>query len=119
MKKLLFLLTTFILATFVITACGDGEAENNNANSNDDSEALSEESLKVGVTAGPHEEFFDIVKDLAAEDGLEIELVTFSDYVMPNTALAEGEIDMNSYQHEPFLIEYNEDRSEERRVGKE
>ena len=59
MKKLLLLLTTFILATFVLTACGDGEAENNNANSNDNSEALSEESLKVGVTAGPHEEFFD------------------------------------------------------------
>src|SRR5699024_12269969 len=92
LKKLLLLLTTFILATFVLTACGDGEAENNNANSNDNSEALREESLKDGITAGPHEEFFDIVRDLAAEDGLEIEFVTFSDYVMPNTELAESKI---------------------------
>ncbi len=106
MKKIILLLTSLILTTVVLTACG-GETEEKSH------EALSEESLKIGVTAGPHEEFFEIVKDLAKEDGLDIELVVFSDYIIPNTALAEGEIDLNSYQHEPFLLEFNEDHNTE------
>ena len=102
MKKLLLLLTTLILATVVLTGCGSDEAE-------DTEEGLSDESLKIGVVSGPDEQNFEIVKELAKEDGLELELVAFSDYIMPNTALDEGEIDLNSYQHEPFLDEYNED----------
>ena len=108
MKKIILLLASLILTTFVLTACG-GEAEEKEKGH----EALSEESLKIGVTAGPHEEFFEIVKDLAKEDDLDIELVVFSDYIIPNTALAEGEIDLNSYQHEPFLLEFNEDHNTE------
>lgn len=108
MKKIILLLASLILTTVVLTACG-GEAEEKEKGH----EALSEESLKIGVTAGPHEEFFEIVKDLAKEDDLDIELVVFSDYIIPNTALAEGEIDLNSYQHEPFLLEFNEDHNTE------
>lgn len=108
MKKIILLLASLILTTVVLTACG-GEAEEKEKGN----EALSEESLKIGVTAGPHEEFFEIVKDLAKEDDLDIELVVFSDYIIPNTALAEGEIDLNSYQHEPFLLEFNEDHNTE------
>ena len=108
MKKLLLLLTTLVLATVLLTGCGDGEAEENEEGEEEKS-GLSDESLKVGVTGGPHELIFEVIQDLAIEDGLDIELVVFSDYIMPNTALDEGEIDLNSYQHEPFLDEYNED----------
>ncbi|HLR59711.1 MAG TPA: MetQ/NlpA family ABC transporter substrate-binding protein [Pseudogracilibacillus sp.] len=105
MKKLLLLLSSLVLATVILTGCSGGEAEE----SKEEESGLSDESLKVGVTGGPHELIFEVVQDLAKEDGLDLELVVFSDYIMPNTALDEGEIDLNSYQHGPFLDEYNDD----------
>ena len=61
------------------------------------------ESIKVGVSAGTHEQVFEVVRDIAAEKGLEIEIVTFNDYVLPNEALSLGDLDANSFQHEPYL----------------
>src|SRR5699024_9383585 len=103
----------------VLAACGGSSDDGASSDSDDnaasdenvagDDNALSEEKLVVGVTGGPHEEVFEIVKELAAEDGLEIEIKVFSDYIMPNTALDEGELDANSYQHKPFMDKFNED----------
>lgn len=66
--------------------------------------------LKVGVTPGPHEELMEVVQEILAEQGVDIEIITFSDYVTPNLALDEGDIDVNSYQHEPFLLQMVNDR---------
>ncbi len=66
--------------------------------------------LRVGVTPGPHEELMEVVQEILAEQGVEIQIITFSDYVTPNLALDEGDIDVNSYQHEPFLVQMVEDR---------
>lgn len=61
-------------------------------------------ALKVGVTSGPHEQIFEVVRTVAERDhGLRIEIVSFSDYVMPNAALDAGDLDANSFQHGPFL----------------
>lgn len=98
MRKNLFILVSIILLFTIITACG-----------NNDGGALSEDKILVGVTGGPHEEIFEIVKEVAAKDGLDIEIKVFSDYIMPNTALGEGELDANSYQHKPFMDKFNED----------
>ncbi|WP_102028356.1 MetQ/NlpA family ABC transporter substrate-binding protein [Salirhabdus sp. Marseille-P4669] len=100
MKKVLGLLSGLLFVT-VLTACG-GEKE---------TQTLSEDKLKIGVTAGPHEEIMEKVKEVAAKDGLEIEIEVISDYITPNTALAEGDLDANSYQHKPFLDQMNEDRN--------
>jgi len=59
--------------------------------------------LKIGVTAGPHAQIFEQVKRIAEKDGLKIQIVEFSDYIQPNAALAAGDLDANSYQHQPFL----------------
>lgn len=67
-------------------------------------------SLKIGVTPGPHAEIMEVVKKKAAEDGLKIEVIEFSDYIQPNVALNNGEIDVNSYQHQPFLDAQVKDR---------
>src|SRR5699024_3662449 len=111
-KKLIILASTILLLT-ILAACGGSNDDGDNADKADDGDdntnALSEEKLVVGVTGGPHEEVFEIVKELAADDGLEIEIKVFSDYIMPNTALAEGELDVNSYQHKPFMEKFNED----------
>lgn len=66
--------------------------------------------LKVGVTAGPHAQIFEEVKKVAAKDGLNIKIVEFSDYVQPNAALAAGDLDVNSYQHQPYLDAQVRDR---------
>ncbi|GAB3627768.1 dioxygenase [Pandoraea terrae] len=69
-----------------------------------------ETHLKVGVTAGPHAQIFEVVKKVAAKDGLNIKVVEFSDYVQPNAALASGDLDVNSYQHQPYLDAQVKDR---------
>ncbi|AVT80270.1 MetQ/NlpA family ABC transporter substrate-binding protein [Rhodopseudomonas palustris] len=61
------------------------------------------ETIRVGVTAGPHAEIIDVVKKVAAERGLDIKPVEFTDYVVPNQALAQKELEANSFQHEPYL----------------
>jgi len=62
-------------------------------------------TIVVGVSPGAHEEVMEFVKNLAAKQGLNVKIVTFNDYILPNAALAEGDLDLNCYQHEPFLTE--------------
>lgn len=99
MKKII----TFVLVLFVaslLTAC----AENT-------SEELSSEHLKVGVTAGPHEQIMEKVAELAEAEGLTIDIEVFTEYVMPNIALDEGDLDVNSFQHKPYLDNFKSDRN--------
>src|SRR5690242_21525949 len=73
--------------------------------------AAAAETLKVGVTAGPHAEIMEVVKKVAAaQEGLDLRIVEFSDYIQPNAALAIGDLDLNSYQHQPFLDQQVKDR---------
>ena len=61
-------------------------------------------TLKVGVIAGPEAELMETAKTVAAQQSdLKIKLITFSDYSMPNTALDDGSIDANVFQHQPYL----------------
>ena len=57
----------------------------------------------MGVTAGPHAEVMEEVAKEAAKQGITIKVVEFNDYVQPNKALAEGDLDMNSMQHQPYM----------------
>ena len=72
--------------------------------------AFADESIKVGVTGGPHAQIMDVVKTVAAKNGLNIKIIEFSDYVQPNAALAGGDLDANSYQHDPYLQAQVKDR---------
>jgi len=69
-----------------------------------------ERPLKVGVTAGVHAEIMEVVKRAAERSGLKIQIVEFTDYIQPNAALDQGELDANSYQHQPFLDQQIKDR---------
>ncbi len=66
--------------------------------------------LRIGVTPGPHAEILEKVKPLAAQKGLDLKITEFSDYVVPNQALDAGELDANSFQHEPYLDNQVNDR---------
>mgnify|MGYP001186353493 CR=1 FL=1 len=68
------------------------------------------ETIRVGVSAGPHAEVLDVVAKEAAKAGLTLEVIEFTDYVLPNAALAAGEIEANSFQHQPYLDKQIEDR---------
>ena len=72
--------------------------------------AHAEDTIKVGVTGGPHAQIMDVVKTVAAKNGLNIKIIEFSDYVQPNAALAGGDLDANSYQHDPYLQAQVKDR---------
>lgn len=100
MKKLLTLLTLSLLVA-VLAACG-GTSQG---------QELAEDELTIGVTAGPHEQIMEKVAEVAAEQGLTINIEVFTEYVMPNVALAEGDLDANSFQHLPYLDNFKEDRN--------
>ena len=68
------------------------------------------ETIKVGVTPGPHAQILEKVKEVAAKDDLDIEILEFTDYVVPNQALNDGDLNANSFQHKPYLDNQIADR---------
>lgn len=68
------------------------------------------QTLRIGVTPGPHAQILEAVKPIAAKKGLDIKIVEFSDYVIPNEALSAGELEANSFQHQPYLDNQKKDR---------
>ncbi|WP_036602461.1 methionine ABC transporter substrate-binding lipoprotein MetQ [Olivibacter sitiensis] len=97
-KKRLFLFAAFI-GLFLLHACG-GRSKNDNP-----------KYLKVGITSGPEREIAEAAqKEAKAKYDLDVELVTFNDYVVPNEALNQGDIDINAFQHVPYLEEQAKQR---------
>ena len=99
LKKLTAGTLAVFAAAALLAGCG-GEKK---------TEKAPEEKKKivVGITPGYSEEIMEFVKDEAKKQGLDVELKVFSDYVTPDQALAQKEIDLNSFQHGPFLDAFN------------
>lgn len=91
MKRILALLLVLILIA-TLTACG----------------AKEESVVKVGVT-GSESEVWNHIKDELAKEGIKLEIVSFSDYTRPNLALADGEVDINAFQHYAFFENFIEE----------
>ncbi|GAA3307566.1 MetQ/NlpA family ABC transporter substrate-binding protein [Nonomuraea dietziae] len=91
-----------VIAAFlalVLTACGSSSA------------GTADDTLKVGATPTPHGEILKYISDnLAAKEGLKLEIVEFSDYVPLNPQLQEGQLDANYFQHQPYLGDYNKEK---------
>ncbi len=68
------------------------------------------DKIKVATTVGADEEILEVAKKVAAKDGLEVEIVAIDGYVLPNMALAEKQVDLNSFQHQPYLDTFNAER---------
>jgi D-methionine transport system substrate-binding protein len=101
MKKnvLVSLVLAATLAVSALTGCGAGAAD-----------SAADKTIKVGATPVPHAEILDnIVKEVLAEDGWTLETVVFSDYVLPNTSLEEGELDANYFQTLGYMNQQNSD----------
>ena len=65
------------------------------------------ETLKVGASVTPHAEILKVAKDELAKEGITLEIVEFTDYVLPNTSLESGDLDANYFQHKPYLDSFN------------
>ncbi|WP_161998350.1 MetQ/NlpA family ABC transporter substrate-binding protein [Enterococcus asini] len=98
MKKIFGLAATLLLVTAGLAACGGG---NNTANSSDVDKESS--TLVVGASPSPHAEILEAAKPVLEKEGITLEVKTFTDYVLPNKALAEKELDANYFQHIPYF----------------
>ena len=98
-KKLLLFLTGMVTAALLAAGCGGSGGDKKSAGSG--------KPIKIGATAGPHADVVHAVADEAKKQGINMEVVEFSDYITPDKALAEGDLDLNSYQHAPFLANFN------------
>ncbi|PLC55416.1 methionine ABC transporter substrate-binding protein [Pollutimonas nitritireducens] len=67
------------------------------------------ETLSVAATPVPHAELLELVKPVLAKDGVELDIKVFTDYVQPNQQVAEGHIDVNFFQHKPYLDSFNKE----------
>jgi len=93
MRKL-WLVSLAILTAVVLAACGGKESGNEDT-----------VKVKIGVNGADGVQW-PLLKEKAAKEGIEIELVEFADYTLPNNALAQGDIDLNAFQHFSFLSQY-------------
>lgn len=91
--KVAFSVLTVGLLGLGLVACGGG--------SND-------KKLTVGATPNPHQELLEFVKPKLEEQGYELEIKSYTDYVVPNNAVASREIDANFFQHQPYLTDFND-----------
>lgn len=90
------LFAAVLITTTCLFAASCGSSSNSDASGD-------KKEIKMGVTAGPHAEVMEEVAKEAAKQGITIKVVEFNDYVQPNKALAEGDLDMNSMQHQPYM----------------
>ena len=127
MKKKIGVLVASLALAFGLVACGGQKAETK-AESEKQTEAASEKAgetekatekaeagetvkIKIGATPSPHAEILEAAKDALKKKGVEIEIVTYNDYVQPNLATDQGEIDANYFQHLPYLEEFNKEKN--------
>lgn len=102
--KWLALAAAGVFAVGVLSACGSQKA------APAASSAQKEVTLKVGASPVPHAEILNAVKDNLKKEGVNLEVVEFTDYVQPNMALNDKELDANYFQHKPYLDQFNKDR---------
>ena len=101
MKKILSITLTVILLAGLVSGCGStGQAKNQVK------QKTSEVTLKVGANPVPHAEILEKVKPKLKKKGINLKIVEFTDYVLPNKALGDGSIDANFFQHKPYMEEF-------------
>ena len=90
MKKFFALALALVLA-LTLTACG----------------GTNDKTIKVGATPAPHCEILEVAKEVLAKDGYTLEIQEFNDYVVPNTAVEDGDLDANYFQHITYMNSFN------------
>lgn len=109
MKKFLALALSSVLALSLLAGCGSSNTPAASGSSGSAGSASTGETvtLKVGASITPHAEILNQCKPILAEQGIDLEVVEYTDYVQPNTALEEGSLDANYFQHINYLNWFN------------
>ena len=123
MKKLATLLLSGALACALLAGCSGGTnpgaastpAPNSETPAPESTAPVTTESatpegtttLKVGATPAPHAEILEVVKEILAQQGITLDIVVFNDYIQPNTAVEDGSLDANYFQHITYMNEFN------------
>jgi lipoprotein, YaeC family len=103
------LLSIAISALLVLGLAGCGQKQDTTKQSETSKET--KKVIKIGASPTPHAEILkDAVKPILAKEGYDLQIVEFTDYVTPNTALDSGELDANFFQHVPYLTQFNKDK---------
>lgn len=103
-KKILLVVLALAL---VLTSCAKKEGKKEDGQSTTNTE---NKKVVIGVSPAPHKEIAEKAKEILAKEGIELEIKEFDDYVTPNTSLQEKDIDLNFYQHIPYLDNFNKER---------
>jgi D-methionine transport system substrate-binding protein len=113
MKKFIAIVLA-LAAVFSFAACGSSSSSSTTttttttaAEATAEPAAAEPQVITVGASSTPHAEILEQIKDVLAEEGYELNIVIYDDYVLPNQALAEGTLDANYFQHTPYLNSYN------------
>jgi D-methionine transport system substrate-binding protein len=105
-KKVLSFALALTLGLVAFAGCGKG-SDSSASSSNGASASTEDKVIKVGASVTPHAEILEQIKDDLAEEGWTLEIVEYNDYVIPNTALEDGDLDANYFQHKPYLDDFN------------
>ncbi len=109
MQKLFKFALAFGLLAFI--GCGDtADKKGGEANASANNASTASQTITVGATPVPHAEILEFVKADLANEGFELVVKEFNDYVQPNLATDSGELDANFFQHIPYLEEFNKNK---------
>lgn len=112
MKKLLLTLLSVTAVASLLTACNqkteETGAQASSAASN--TPVVSKTTIKVAATPVPHAEILAVVKPILEKEGVDLQIVQMTDYVRPNLALDEKDVDANYMQHKPYLDDFVQKR---------
>lgn len=107
MKRLLVFLS--VLGVLFLAACGGGDTVTEDAREIEDTDDAEEVTITVGASSVPHAEILEEATPLLAEEGINLEIEQYEEYVLPNDDLASGTLDANFFQHIPYLEQTVED----------
>ncbi len=121
-KKVLSSILLGALTLSIFTGCGSSDsaadtsdavaetAETSDAADTASTEVESKGTITVAASATPHAEILEAAKPILAEQGWDLEVTIYDDYVLPNEVVESGEFDANYFQHVPYLDSFNEER---------
>lgn len=112
MKKTLSVLLLAALSLSIFTGCAKSStavssSASSAAASSSNSSTASLKKIVIGASPTPHAEILAVAKDILKGEGYDLQIKEFSDYVLPNTALENKELDANYFQHQPYLDDFN------------
>lgn len=97
MRKFISAILIVILGLTILVGCSNSKNDQN--------------LIRIGVSPVPHKELIELIEEDLIKQGIKIEIKEFTDYIKPNLALADGELDANFFQHEPYMNQFKEEKN--------